>query len=167
MTNEAKYLSLLNIFSHSSPTLSTSPTYSASTFSRFLSSSNSDPLPLIQNLAEGLIGKLASSLSHNTPVFLIADTTLLRKTGSKIEGVKRLWDPSSKRVVLAHRALVIMLSANNLRIPIHIQLLQSLKPTDAFINVLGKLLPELKTLFPKLVFLCAMQALPATDCLTS
>ncbi len=47
-----------------------------------------------------------------------------------------------------------MLSANNLRIPIHVQLLQSLKPADALINVLGKLLPELKTLFPKLVFLC-------------
>ncbi len=154
MLDEPKYFSLLNIFSHYSPTLSTSPTYSASTLSRFLSSSNFDPLPLIQNLTEGLIGKLASSLSHNTPVFLIADTTLLRKTGSKIEGVNRLWDPSSKRVVLAHRALVIMLSANNLRIPIHVQLLQSLKPADALINVLGKLLPELKTLFPKLVFLC-------------
>ncbi len=154
MIDEPKYFSLLNIFSHPSPTLSTSPTYPASSLSRFLSSSNFDPMPLIQNLTESLIGKLASSLSSNIPVFLIADTTLLRKTGSKIEGVKRLYDPSYKRVVLAHRALVIMLFADNLRIPIYIQLLRSLKPADVLISSLGKLLPKLKALFPKLVFLC-------------
>jgi len=79
--NEVKYNALLNIFSHSPCTLSSSPTYSTSTLSRFLSSSNFNPMPQIQTLVYQLLAKLSSSQR----AFLIADTTLLRKTGSKIE----------------------------------------------------------------------------------
>ena len=71
--NEAKYNTFFNIFSHSPYTLSSSPTYSASTLSRFLSSSNFDPMPQIQSLIHRLLAKLGSS--HRA--FLIADTTLL------------------------------------------------------------------------------------------
>ena len=38
-------------------------------------------------------------LSSSHRAFLIADTTLLRKTGSKIEGVKKLYDPYSRKVI--------------------------------------------------------------------
>ena len=147
--NEAKYNAFLNIFSHSPYTLSSSPTYSASTLSRFLSSSDFNPLPQIQKLLHQLLAKLSS---HHR-AFLIADTTLLRKTGSKIEGVKKLYDPSSKRIVLAHRALVIILSVGNLRVPLHIELLRIVKPVDTLIKALTRLLPPLKKLFP-IMFLC-------------
>jgi len=63
----------------------------------------------------------------------IVDTTFLRKTGSKIEGVKKLYDPSSKKVIFAHRALVIVLWAEGYRIPLHIELLLGVKPVDALI----------------------------------
>jgi len=148
--NEAKYSALLNIFSHSPYTLSSSPTYSASTLSRFLSSSDFNPLPQIQSLVHQFLPKLSSSQR----AFLIADTTLLRKTGSKIEGVKRLYDPSSKRVVLAHRALVLILSVDGLRITLHLEVLLEVKPVDALIEALKRLLPTLKRIFPNLVFLC-------------
>ena len=148
--NEAKYNTLLNIFSHSPYTLSSSPTYSASTLSRFLSSSKFNPLPQIQTLLYRLLAKLSSS--HKA--FLIADTTLLRKTGSKIEGVKKLYDPSSRKVIPAHRALVIVLCTNGFRIPLHVELLHEVKPVSALISALRKLLPPLRKLFPNLVFLC-------------
>ncbi|EDP74698.1 transposase [Hydrogenivirga sp. 128-5-R1-1] len=148
--NEAKYNALLNIFSHSLYILSSSPTYSASTLSRFLSSPDFNPMPQIQSLIYQLLAKLSSS--HKA--FLIADTTLLRKTGSKIEGVNKLYDPSSKRIVLAHRALVIILSVGNLRVPLHVELLRDVKPVDALIEALKRLLHSLKRLFPNLLFLC-------------
>ena len=124
MFDETKYNSLLNIFSHSPYTLSSSPAYSPSTLSRFLSSSNFNPLPQIQSLISQLLAKLSS---HHR-AFLIADTTLLRKTGSKIENVKKLYDPYSKRFVLAHRALIIILSVGNLRIPPYVELLPDSNP---------------------------------------
>ena len=148
--NEAKYNALLNIFSYSPYTLSSSPTYSASTLSRFLSSPDFNPMLQIQSLIYQLLAKLSSS--HKA--FLIADTTLLRKTGSKIEGVNKLYDPSSKRIVLAHRALVIILSVGNLRVPLHVELLRDVKPVDALIEALKRLLHSLKRLFPNLLFLC-------------
>jgi len=95
MTDETKYYSLLNIFSHSPYTLSSFPTYSASTLSRFLSSSDFNPMPQIYKLIHQLLHKLSPS---NNTAFLIADTTLLRKIGSKFEGVKKLYDPSLKKV---------------------------------------------------------------------
>jgi len=147
---EAKYNALLNIFSHSPYTLSSSPTYSASTLSRFLSSSNFNSLPQIQSLVHQLLDKLSSS--HKA--FLIADTTLLRKTGSRIEGVKKLYDPYSRRVIPAHRALVIVLWTNGFRIPLYVELLHEVKPVDALIKALKRLLPLLRRLFPNLVFLC-------------
>ncbi len=148
--NEAKYDAFLNIFSHSPYTLSSSPTYSASTLSRFLSSFDFNPLPQIQSLVCQLLTKLSSS--HRA--FLIADTTLLRKTGSRIEGVKKLYDPYSRRVIPAHRALIIVLWTNGLRIPPYVELLHEVKPVDTLILALRKLLPPLKKLFPNLVFLC-------------
>ena len=103
MFEETKYKTLLNIFSHFPYTLSSSPTYSASTLSRFLSSSDFTS---------------------------IADTTLLRKTGSKFEGVKKLYDPSLKRTLFAHRALVIVLSAGDVKVPVHIEIIQDIKPKN-------------------------------------
>lgn len=147
---EAKYNALLNIFSHSPYTLSSSPAYSASTLSRFLSSSDFNPLPQIQSLIHQLLAKLSSP--HKA--FLIADTTLLRKTGSKIEGVKKLYDPYSRRVIPAHRALIIVLWTNGFRIPLYVELLHEVKPVDALIPALNRLLPLLRRLFPNLVFLC-------------
>jgi len=151
MVNEAKYNAFLNIFSQSPYTLSSSPTYSASSLSRFLNYSDFNPMPLIWNLLPSLLHRLSSS---NTTAFLIADTTLLRKTGSKIEGVRKLYDPSLKRTVLAHKALVISLSVQNLRIPLYIELLIDKKPVDALILALEELFPLLRKFFPKLVFLC-------------
>jgi len=90
--NEAKYNASLNISSHSSYTLPSSLTYSASTLSRFLSSSSFNPIHQIQSLVSQLLYKLSSS--HTA--FLIADTSLLRKTGSKFEGVKKLYMLSLK-----------------------------------------------------------------------
>ncbi|EDP76521.1 hypothetical protein HG1285_02903 [Hydrogenivirga sp. 128-5-R1-1] len=107
-------------------------------------------MPQIQSLIHQLLAKLSSS--HKA--FLIADTTLLRKTGSKIEGVNKLYDPSSKRIVLAHRALVIILSVGNLRVSLHVELLRDVKPVDALIEALKRLLHSLKRLFPNLLFLC-------------
>ncbi len=150
MTDEAKYLSLLNIFSHSPYTLSSSPTYSASTLSSFLSSSSFNSLPQIQSLVHQLLTKLSSY--HKA--FLIADTTLLRKTGSKIEGTQKLYDPYSRKVIPAHRALVIVLWTNGFRIPLYAELLHKVKPVSALISALKKLLPLLRRLFPNLVFLC-------------
>jgi len=148
--NEAKYNAPLNIFSHSPYTLSSSPTYSALTLSRFLSSFDLDPLPQIQSLIHQLLAKLSSP--HKA--FPIADTTLLRKTGSMIEGVKRLYDPHSRRVILAHRALVIVLSVGELRVSLYVELLHKVKPVDALVEALKRLLPALKRLFSNLVFLC-------------
>ena len=133
MTDEAKYLSL-----------------SASTLSRFPSSSNFNSLPQIQSLVHQLLAKLSSP--HKT--FLIADTTLLRKTGSRIEGVKKLYYPYSRRVIPTHGALVIVLWKNGFRIPIYVELLHKVKPVDALISALKRLLPLLRRLFPNLVFLC-------------
>ncbi len=93
MIDEAKYFSLLNIFSPLPYTLSSSPARSASSRSGFLSSSGVNPLSQIQYLVYKLLAKLSSS--HI--VFLIADTTLLRKTGSKIEGVKKFHNFSPER----------------------------------------------------------------------
>ena len=147
--NEAKYNALLNIFSYSPYTLSSSPTYSASTLSRFLSSPDFNPLPQIQSLVYQLLAKLSSP--HKA--FLIADTTLLRKTGSRIEGVKKLYDPYSRKVIPAHRALIIVLWTNGFRIPLYVELLHEVKPVDALISALKRLLPLLRRLFPNLVFL--------------
>ena len=66
--NEAKYLSL-----------------SASTLSRFLSSSSFNSLPQIQSLVHQLLAKLSSY--HKA--FLIADTTLLRKIRFKDRGSQK------------------------------------------------------------------------------
>ena len=129
--------------------LSYSPTYSTSTLSRFLSFSNFNPMFLIQTFLYQLFLKLSSRYR----AFLIANTTLLRKTGSKIEGVKKLYDPSSRKVIPAHRALVIVLWTNGLRIPLHVELLHEVKPVDALIFALRKLLPPLRKLLPNLVFL--------------
>ena len=149
MLDETKYNSLLNIFSHSPYTLSSSDTYSASTLSRSLSSSNFNPLPLIHSLLYQLLFNLSSP--HRA--FLIADTTLLRKTGSKIEGLKKLYDPYLKKVIPAHKALILILWVDGLRIPLHVELLHNVKPVDALIEVLKKLLPFVKKLFPNLIFL--------------
>jgi len=151
MIDEVKYYTLLNIFSHSSHYLSSSQTYSASTLSRFLSSSDFNPMPEIHSLMYELLYRLSSS---RKTAFLIADTTLLRKTGSKFEGVKKLYDPSLKRTIFAHKALVIVLSAGDVTVPVHIEIIQDIKPVDALIYALEKLLPSLRRLFPKLVFLC-------------
>jgi len=151
MLDKAKYYSFLNIFLQPPSTLSSCPTYSASTLSRFLSSSNFNPMPLIGNLIFSLLYKLTPL---NNTAFLIADTTLLRKTGSKIEGVKKLYDPSLKKTVLAHKALVISLSLQGFRIPLYVELLIDKKPVDALIEILKKLLPFLREFFPKLIFLC-------------
>lgn len=150
MFEETKYKTLLNIFSHFPYTLSSSPTYSASTLSRFLSSSDFNPMPEIHSLISQLLHKLSSS--HRA--FLIADTTLLRKTGSKFEGVKKLYDPSLKKTLFAHRALVIILSVGKLRIPLHLEILHNTKPVDALIVALKRLLPTLRSFLPNLVFLC-------------
>ncbi len=150
MFEETKYKTLLNIFSQPSHTLSSSLTCSASTLSRFLSFSDFNPLPQIHTLISQLLNKLSSSLR----TFLIADTTLLRKTGSKFEGVKKLYDPSFKKTIFAHRALVIVLSVGKFRIPLHLEILQSIKPVDALIVALKRLLPALRRFFPNLVFLC-------------
>ncbi len=98
--------------------------------------------------------KLLSKLSSSHKTFLIADTTLLRKTGSKIEGLKKLYDPYSRKVIPAHRALVIVLRTNGFRIPLYVELLHEVKPVNALIGALKKLLPPLRGLFPSLVFLC-------------
>jgi len=151
MIDETKYYSPLNIFSHSPYTLSSSPTYSASTLSRFLSRSSFNPMPQIHTLISQLLHKLSSS--HNT-AFLIADTTRLRKTGSKFEGVKKVYDPSLKKTLFAHRALVIVLSVGRFRIPLHLEILRNTKPVDALIVALKRLLPTLRSFLPNLVFLC-------------
>ena len=98
--------------------------------------------------------KLLSKLSSSHKTFLIADTTLLRKTGSKIEGVKKLYDPYSRKIIPAHRALVIVLWTNGLRIPLYVELLHEVKPVNALIGALKRFLPLLRRLFPNLVFLC-------------
>jgi len=147
---ESKYKALINIFSQNPYTLSSSITYSASTLSRFMSTSDFNPTNEIHSLLWKLLGKLESP----SQVFLIADTTLLRKTGSRIEGVKKLYDPSQKRIILGHRTLVLVLCMNNFRIPVYVGFLHEIKPVDALIEVLCELLPFLKSLFPNLVFLC-------------
>jgi len=73
MFEETKYKNLLNIFSHSPYTLFSSTTYSASTLSRFLSSSNFNPMPQIHTLIYQLLNKLSSPYKvflnrrYNTP----------------------------------------------------------------------------------------------------
>ncbi len=44
------------------------------------------------------------------------------KTGSKIEGSKKLYDPYPRKIIPAYRALVIVLWANGLRIPLYVEL---------------------------------------------
>jgi len=150
MIDETKYYSLLNIFSHSPYTLSSSPTYSASTLSRFLSRSTFNPMPQIHALISYILHKITPSQE----AFLIADTTLLRKTGSKFEGVKKLYDPSLKKTLFAHRALVIVLSVGKFIIPLHLEILHNTKPVDALIVALERLIPTLRSYLPNLVFLC-------------
>ncbi len=100
------------------------------------------------------VPELLSKLSSSHGTFLIADTTLLRKDSSKIEGVKKLYDPYSRKVIPIHRALVIVLWTNGSRIPLYVELLHEVKPVYALISALRKLLPPLRKLFPNLVLLC-------------
>lgn len=86
-------------------------------------------------------------LSDKKRAFLIADTTLLRKTGKSFDHIRKLYDPSLKEVIYAHEALVLILSAGNIRIPVHVELLVNKKSTQALIYALEKHLPVLKRLF--------------------
>ena len=61
---------------------------------------------------------------------------------------------TSRKVIPAHRALVIVLWINGLRNPLYVELLHKAKPADALISALRKLLPPLRKLFSNLVFLC-------------
>ena len=91
---ESKYKALINIFSQNPYTLFYSITYSASTLSRFMSTSDFN----LTNEIHFLLWKLLGRLKSSSQVFLIADTTLLRKTGSRIEDVKKLYDPFKKEL---------------------------------------------------------------------
>jgi len=85
--NEAKYNAFLNIFSHFLIHPVLLPHLLRLNSLKISQLSNFNPLPKVQTLVYQLLAKLSSS--HTA--FLIADTSLLRKTGSKFEGVRKLY----------------------------------------------------------------------------
>ncbi|MEN3028056.1 MAG: hypothetical protein ABDH29_02295, partial [Aquificaceae bacterium] len=133
-----KYECFLSIFSNKPYTLSSAKVVSASTLSRFLSSSDFNPLPLISDT----LRKILHTINHDT-AFLIADTSLLRKSGRNFQYIKVLYDPSSNTFLPAHRLLVLYLVIDQVTIPIYLQLLFDKKPIDALIQALESLLPWL------------------------